>query len=82
MTKISRYALICSVMGQWKDEAHLMQPGSVVRTWAKKLDFHLEGEEESQKNFKQSNNTGKGVGILILRTLYGIKGKEKRQEIS
>lgn len=82
MTKISRYALICSVMGQWKDEAHLMQPGSVVRTWAKKLDFHLKGKEESQKNFKQSNNTGEGVGILILRTLYGIKGKEKRQEIS
>lgn len=60
MTKISRCALICSMVGQWEDEARLMQPGSVVRTWAGKLDFHLEGEKESQKNFKQRNNTGEG----------------------
>lgn len=48
------------MVGQWEDEARLMQPGSVVRTWAGKLDFHLEGEKESQKNFKQRNNTGEG----------------------
>ena len=77
MAKILRCALICSMTGQWKDEARLMQPGSAARTWAKKLGFHLEGEKESQKAFKQRNNTGEG-GILILRTLYGIKGKEKR----
>lgn len=28
-------------------------------TWAKKPDFHLEGNKESLKNFKQRNDTKK-----------------------
>lgn len=61
MTKILRCALLCRMMGQWKDEARLTQPGSEARTWAKKLGFHLEGEKESQKILSRGITLGRGV---------------------
>lgn len=42
------------------DGVHFMQAGSMVWTWTKTLDFHLEDEKESQKNFKQRNDAGGG----------------------
>ena len=41
------------------DGVRFTQAGSMVRTWTKMLDFHLE-DEESQKNFKQRNDARGG----------------------